>query len=637
MKKRFAVILLILIILSACQPAVETAVEEPMVEQATQPAVTPEIPVEILTPAYLNPDLPAAERAEDLLSRMSLAEKIGQMTLIEKGSITPNAVYEYFVGGVLSGGGGTPRENTPAGWAAMVDEYQAAALDTPLGIPIIYGVDAVHGHNNLKGAVIFPHNIGLGATRDADLVREIARVTALEMAATNIYWNYAPVLAVGQDIRWGRTYEVYSENTDLVTELSVAYLEGLQGTDLSDPLTALGTPKHYIGDGGTLWGSSLHPSWEIDQGDLQVDESTLREIHLPPYQAAVDAGALSIMASYSSWNGTKLHGDQYLLTDVLKHELGFDGFLVSDWQAINQIGPNFYESVVTAINAGIDMNMVPYNYKLFIDAMTMAVENGDIPEERVDDAVRRILTVKFAMGLFERPFSDPALYDLVGSDAHRALAREAVAKSAVLLVDDDDILPLSKDTPLIFLAGEGANDIGMQCGGWTISWQGAKGAITPGTTIKEALEAAFNGRLQYNRFGKYDNILDVNGDPAIADVGIVVIAENPYAEGEGDSDDLTLSQIEIDLIARVGERSERVVVLVMSGRPLVITEAVDLADAWVAIWLPGTEGDGVTDVIFGDMPFVGKTPFTWPASMDQLPLGSYSTEPLFPYGHGLEK
>jgi beta-glucosidase len=642
MKKSFALLVLILVVLSACQPAVETVVEAPpevetILEETPQDVEQVQPTVEILEPAYLNSDLPAEERAADLLSRMSLAEKIGQMTLIEKGSITPDAVYQYFIGGVLSGGGGTPRENTPEGWAEMVDAYQEAAMDTPLGIPIIYGVDAVHGHSNLKGAVIFPHNIGLGAARDPELVREIARVTALEMAATNIYWNYAPVLAVGQDIRWGRTYEVFSEDTDLVTALSVAYLEGLQGADLSDPLTALGTPKHYVGDGGTLWGTSLRPGWEIDQGDLQVDEATLRAIHLAPYAANIEAGALSIMASYSSWNGLKTHADQYLLTEVLKNELGFEGFVVSDWQAINQIGPNFYESVVTAINAGIDMNMVPYSYQLFIDTMTMAVEKGDIPQERVDDAVRRILTVKFQMGLFERPFSDPALLDLVGAQAHRDLAREAVAKSLVLLQDDDDILPLSVDTPLIFLAGEGADDIGLQCGGWTITWQGSKGAITPGTTLTEAFEAASTGTIQYNRFGRYENILDENGNPVIADVGIVVIGEDPYAEGEGDTDDLTLSQIELDLIARVKEQSERVVVLIMAGRPLVITEALDLADAWVAIWLPGTEGDGVADVIFGNAPFVGKTPFTWPASMDQLPLGSYTTQPLFPYGHGIEK
>ena len=642
MKKSFALLVLILILFSACQPAVETEVEAPpavetIVEEAPPELETQEPTEEILVPDYLNSDLSSEERAADLLSRMSLAEKIGQMTLIETGSITPDAVYEFFIGGVLSGGGGTPRENTPEGWAEMVDAYQEAALDTPLGIPIIYGVDAVHGHSNLRGAVIFPHNIGLGASRDVELVREIGRVTALEMAATNIYWNYAPVLAVGQDIRWGRTYEIYGEDTDLVSEMSVAFLQGMQGTDLSDPLTVLGTPKHFVGDGGTVWGSSPHPVWQIDQGDVQVDEATLREIHLAPYIANIEAGALSIMASYSSWNGLKTHADQYLLTEVLKNELGFEGFLVSDWGAVDQITRNYYDAVVTSINAGIDMNMVPYSYRMFIDTMTMAVENGDIPIERIDDAVRRILTVKFEMGLFERPFSDPDLLDLVGDQAHRELAREAVAKSLVLLQDDDDILPLSKDTPLIFLAGEGADDIGMQCGGWTITWQGSKGPITPGTTLKDAFESASNGRVQYNRFGRYENILDEDGNPAIADVGIVVIAENPYAEGEGDTDDLTLSQIELDLIARVGEQSERVVVLIMSGRPLVITEALDLADAWVAIWLPGTEGDGVADVIFGDQPFVGKTPVTWPASMDQLPLGSYTTQPLFPYGHGIEK
>ena len=638
MKKIFTFVVLLLLFLSACQPAAEV-IDIPDVTEivGTEEVVDPPEVDEVDELVYLNPELSSEARAEDLLARMSLAEKIGQMTLIEKGSITPDSVYQYFIGGVLSGGGGTPSENTPEGWVEMVDAYQEAALDTPLGIPIIYGVDAVHGHSNLRGAVIFPHNIGLGASRDPELVREIARVTALEMAATNIYWNYAPVLAVGQDIRWGRTYEIYSENTDLVTELSVAFLEGMQGTDLSDPLTVLGTPKHFVGDGGTAWGSSPQPNWEIDQGDLQVDEATLREIHLPPYEAAIEAGALSIMASYSSWNGLKTHADQYLLTEVLKNELGFEGFLVSDWGAVDQISPNYYESVVTSINAGIDMNMVPYSYTRFIDTMTLAVENGDIPLARIDDAVRRILTVKFEMGLFERPLSDPDLLDLVGDQAHRDLAREAVAKSLVLLQDNDEVLPLSKDTPLIFLAGEGANDIGMQCGGWTITWQGSRGPITPGTTLKEAFEAASNGTVQFNRFGRYENILDESGNPAIADVGIVVIGENPYAEGEGDTDDLTLSQVELDLIARVGEQSERVVVLIMAGRPLVITEALDLADAWVAIWLPGTEGDGVADVIFGDAPFVGKTPVTWPASMDQLPLGSYTTQPLFDYGHGIEK
>ncbi len=640
MKKILIPLILLITLLTACRPVntnVESVVDVPVDIPLDVPDETPVEVVDEIDLDYLNPELSPAERADILLAQMTLAEKIGQMTLIEKGSISSDSVYRFFIGGVLSGGGGTPTPNTTEAWAEMVDDYQEAALDTRLGIPVIYGVDAIHGHGNLRGAVIFPHNIGLGAARDPDLVYRIAQVTAKEMAATNIYWNYAPIAAVGQDIRWGRTYEVYSENTDLVTELSLAFLQGLQGESLLDQFSVLATPKHYVGDGGTVWGTSLHPYWQIDRGDLQVDEATLREVHLPPYQAAIEAGAQSIMVSFSSWNGTKMHAEKYLLTDVLKGELGFEGFLVSDWAGIDEIHPDYYTSVVTAINAGIDMNMVPYNYQRFITVMTQGVENGDIPQERIDDAVRRILTVKFMMGLFEGPFSDPALFDLVGRYEHRALAREAVAKTLVLLENEGQVLPLSKESGLIFLAGEGANDIGMQCGGWTIEWQGAKGSITPGTTLKEAFEEAFQGTVQYNRFGRYDNILDESGNPAVADVGIVVIAEDPYAEGEGDSNDLTLSEIELELIERVGERSEKVVVLIMSGRPLVITEALDMADAWVAIWLPGTEGQGVADVIFGDAPFVGKTPFTWPASMDQLPLGSYESEPLYPYGYGLEQ
>jgi beta-glucosidase len=619
--------ILFLFLLSACtSPAADIP-----------PATPTYAELESIDPPYLATDLPAAERAADLLARMTIEEKIGQMTLVEKGSITSDAVMQYFIGGVLSGGGGSPARNTPEEWAKMVDSFQEAALKTRLGIPVIYGVDAVHGHGNLKGAVVFPHNIGLGAAGDPYLVRRVAQATAVEMAATNIRWNYAPVVAVGQDIRWGRTYEVFSENTDLVTQLGAAYLEGLQGESLSDYFSVLATPKHFIGDGGTTWGSSTHPQWRIDQGDLQMDEAELRAIHLPPYQAAVEAGALSIMVSYSSWNGTKMHAHEHLLTEVLKNELGFEGFLVSDWEAIDQIDRDYYTSVVTAINAGIDMNMVPSNYQRFIDTMKLAVQKGDISEERIDDAVRRILTVKFSMGLFEQPFSDPDLFDLIGSQQHRSLAREAVARSMVLLKNEGDVLPIAKDTPLIFLAGEGADDIGIQSGGWTIQWQGAIGAITPGTTLKQALQATSAGRVQYNRFGKFDKILDENGQPAIADVGVVVISERPYAEGEGDSDNLALSVAEGELIARVSERSQKVVVIIFSGRPLIITDYLDQADAWVAAWLPGTEGQGIADVIFGDVPFTGKTPFTWPATMDQLPLGSSKDEPLFPFGFGIER
>jgi beta-glucosidase len=628
MIKHRHILLVLLFILSAC-----TSPAPPV--QA--PAVQAPSPAHSAVADYLNSELQPNERAALLLDLMTLEEKIGQMTLVEKNSISGQGVKDSYIGGVLSGGGGSPPQNTTEAWAEMVDGYQEAALKTRLGIPIIYGVDAVHGHGNLKGAVIFPHNIGLGASADPDLVRRIAQATAAEMAATNIRWNYAPVVAVGQDIRWGRTYEVFSENTQLVSELGTAYLEGLQGESLADYTSVLATPKHYIGDGGTVWGTSRMGNYQIDQGDMQIDEAALRSLYLPPYQAAVEAGALSIMVSFSSWNGTKMHAQRYLLTEVLKEELSFEGFLVSDWQAIDQIDRDYYKAVVASINAGIDMNMVPHDYQKFIKTLTSAVQKGDVSEERIDDAVRRILTVKFSMGLFEQPFSNPDLYDVVGSPTHRELAREAAAKTLVLLQNEGDLLPLSKDLPLIFLAGEGADDIGIQCGGWTIRWEGAAGNITPGTTLKNAIEETASGRIQYNRFGKYDQILDANGQPAIADVGIVVIHEKPYAEGLGDRADLTLLPDEVSLISRVGERSHKLVVIIISGRPLVLTGHLNLADAWVAAWLPGTEGQGVIDVVFGDVPFTGRTPFTWPRSMDQLPLGSGGGEPLFPFGFGIQR
>ncbi|NDJ79388.1 MAG: hypothetical protein GYB65_24320, partial [Chloroflexi bacterium] len=335
----------------------------------------PEVEADAL---YLDPTQPVDARVEDLLARMSLYEKIGQMTQVENGSIVPEDITNEAIGSILSGGGGAPDVNTPAAWAAMTDGYQQYALETRLGIPLIYGVDAVHGHNNVYGAVIFPHNIGLGATRNAELVEEICRITALEMVATGTHWNFAPVLAVLQDARWGRYYEGYGEDTDLVTELSVACVEGLQGDSLADPLTVLATPKHFVGDGGAVWGTGSG-DYDIDQGVTDVDEDTLRAIHLPPYQAAVDAGAQNVMISFSSWGGMKMHGQQYLITDVLKGEFGFEGFIISDWAGVDQIASDdYYLSVVTSINAGVDMVMVPYDYIRFIDTLALAVENGDV-------------------------------------------------------------------------------------------------------------------------------------------------------------------------------------------------------------------------------------------------------------------
>ncbi|MEZ4671032.1 MAG: glycoside hydrolase family 3 N-terminal domain-containing protein [Anaerolineae bacterium] len=588
---------------------------------------------------YKDPSLPVERRVDDLLGHMSIEEKIGQMTLVEKNSINPDDITTEYIGGLLSGGGGYPNQNTPEAWADMVNGFQQRALETPLAIPLIYGVDAIHGHNNLEGAVIFPHNIGLGATRNTELILQICDATASEMIATGIYWNYAPVVAVPQDIRWGRTYEGYSENTDVVSQMAVACIQGLQG----DSLRVLATPKHFVGDGGTAWGSSTTANYMIDQGVTEVDEATLRAVHLPPYKAAVDAGAMSIMVSFSSWGGMKMSAQKYLVTDFLKGELGFKGFVVSDWQAIDQISGDYYADVVTAINAGIDMNMVPYKYDAFIKTMHKAIGAGDIPMSRIDDAVRRILTVKFMLGLFEHPFSDPALLSEVGSDGHRALARQAVSESLVLLKNDNNALPMPRDVPTVFVGGAAADNIGLQSGGWTIEWQGKDGNITPGTTILDAIKATVSPDTQvnFNRFGKFDRIVDSAGSPLVSDIAIAVVGEKPYAEGRGDSSDLSLSDADRSLVDRMRASSRQLVVIIISGRPLILDESIlKAADAIVAAWLPGTEGQGVADNLFGDHPFTGKLPYTWPRSMDSLPFDFANLKPddatiLFPFGYGL--
>ena len=584
--------------------------------------------------------------------RMTLDEKIGQMTQVEKNSIKPGDITKYFIGSILSGGGGSPEENTPQGWYAMVEGFQNEALATRLQIPILYGVDAVHGHGNLLNATIFPHNIGLGAANNPELMEKLGRATAEEMLATGIPWNFAPVLAVVQDVRWGRTYEGYGEETALVTSLGTAYLKGLQTlTEQADPVPGqsifvLATPKHFIGDGATIWGSSRTDKYELDQGNMQVPEEMVRELYLPPYQSAVEAGALNVMASFSSWKGIKMHAQQYLLTGVLKDELGFEGFIVSDWQGMDQIYPDdYYASVVTSVNAGVDMNMVPYEYVKFIETMKQAVNNGDIPESRVDEAVRRILRVKFALGLFERPMPDTKYQSTVRSREHLELARQAVRESLVLLKNENNTLPLRKDTPVIFIAGAGGNDIGLQSGGWTLEWQGKPGDDNEGTTILSGIRAAAGSdtQVEFQREGDFSEFKDPEGNPLVADVGIVVLAEKPYAEGVGDKADISLTKEETDLIIRMGEQSNSVVVILISGRPRVITEQLPLADAWVAAWLPGTEGGGIADVLFGDFPFTGKLSYSWPRSNEQLPINiNNSAEktgcdaPLFPFGYGLE-
>jgi beta-glucosidase len=641
MKRTLSFILVISFLLSACG-------ENPATVNVTP---VPTAVVDLGLIIYTDPSQPVDARVDDLLKRMTLDEKIGQMTQVEKDSIKPGDITKYYIGSILSGGGGSPQNNTPQDWYAMVEAYQDEALSTRLGIPLIYGVDAVHGHGNLQNATIFPHNIGLGAGNNPELVEKIARATAEEMLATGIPWNFSPVIAVVQDVRWGRTYEGFSEDTGIVSSLGAAYIMGMQSLEDGDSVSAsqsiftLATPKHFIGDGATIWGSSLTGRYELDQGNMQVPEAVLREIYLPPYQSAVDAGALSVMASFSSWKGIKMHAQQELMTDVLKDELGFNGFIVSDWQAIDQIYPDdYYASVVTSINAGVDMNMVPYDYVQFIETMKQAVDYGDIPESRVDEAVRRILKVKFALGLFESPMPDTKYQATVRSRDHLELARQAVRESLVLLKNENNVLPLSKDTPVIFIAGEGANDIGLQSGGWTLEWQGQAGNANEGTTILSGIRSVLstNSRVEFNREGDFSEFKDSDGNQLIANVGIVVLSEDPYAEGVGDAEDISLTDDEIKLIQVTHEQSNSVVVILLSGRPRVITQGLPLADAWVAAWLPGTEGGGIADVLFGDYPFTGRTAFSWPRLLEQLPVNVNNSKdksgcgaPLFPFGYGL--
>jgi beta-glucosidase len=588
---------------------------------------------------FKNPKAKLEERVNDLLGRMTLDEKIGQMAQVEKGSLRLSQIPEDKIGSVLSGGGGNPSPNNPSAWADMTDAFQKEALKSRLGIPLVYGADAVHGHNNVIGTVIFPHNIGLGAAHDEDLVRRIGRATALEMCATGAFWNFAPVIAVVQDIRWGRTYEAYGENTDLVSRMGVAFLSGLQNTEnggFGSPGTVLATPKHYIGDGGTTWGTGQNSGggsqFRLDQGVMQFDEAFIRRVFLPPYAAAIKAGARSIMVSFSSWKNTKMHAQKYLLTEVLKGELGFSGFLISDWKAIDQLPGDYYSDIVTSINAGLDMIMIPYDSYSFCRALKQAVEAKDVPIERINDAVRRILLVKFELGLFEHPLADRTLLSRAGSPEHRALAREAVRKSLVLL-KNKAALPLSSILPLLLVAGEAADNLGYQCGGWTIEWQGGSGAITSGTTILAGIRKVVGGKtkIEYSVGG----VFQTAGKAAI---GIAVVGEKPYAEGVGDRDDLSLSADDKDLVRKMRQKCDKLVLVVVSGRPLIITESLSVCDAVVAAWLPGTEGDGVADVLFGAFPFQGKLSFSWPASMDQLPFSKTGGRNyLFPFGYGLTK
>jgi beta-glucosidase len=553
-------------------------------------------------------------QVKKLLAQMTLDEKIGQMTQPEQSALKdPADVEKYFVGSLLSGGSSDPKEgNSLEAWTNLYDRLQARTANTRLKIPLLYGIDAVHGHNNVIGAVIFPHNVGLGCTRNPTLVEKIARATAEEVRATGIQWAFAPCVTVPQDIRWGRTYEGFSEDPAVVEKLGAAAVRGLQGPDLANPVAVLACVKHYVGDGGTTFGTGQGKM--LDQGDTRLDEATLRRIHLPGYLSAIKAGTGTIMPSYSSWNGVKVSGSKRLLTEILKQELGFEGFLISDYNAIDQITRDYKEAIRISIDAGMDMAMVPERYREYVAALKSLVQEGKLPMSRIDDAVTRILRVKFAMGMMSSKYSlkaDRSLQKSFGSPEHRKLARQAVRESIVLLKNDRKTLPLSKKARIV-VAGKNADDIGNQSGGWTIDWQGKSGPITTGgTTILAALKAT-GAQVAFSKDGA-----GANGGA----IGIAVIGELPYAEMKGDRADLSLSPDDIATVANLKAAGIPVVTIVISGRPLLLDGVLDKSDAIVAAWLPGTEGAGVADVLFGDYKPTGKLAFKWP--------------PLFAFGHGL--
>ncbi|CAH1452246.1 unnamed protein product [Lactuca virosa] len=592
---------------------------------------------------YKDPKQPLNIRIKDLMKRMTLEEKIGQMTQIERSVASADVMQKYFIGSVLSGGGSVPaKEASPETWINMVNEFQKGSLATRLGIPMIYGIDAVHGNNNVYNATIFPHNVGLGVTRDPVLIKKIGVATALEVRATGINYAFAPCIAVCRDPRWGRCFESYSEDPAIVRQMT-ELIPGLQGDIPANDRKGVpfvggqknvaACAKHYVGDGGTTKG--------INENNTVINRHGLFSIHMPAYYDSVLKGVSTIMISYSSLNGVRMHGDHELVTNFLKNTVKFRGFVISDWQGIDRITDpphaNYTFSILKSVEAGLDMIMVPYNYTEFIDGLTYLVKNNFIPMTRIDDAVRRILRVKFVMGLFENPLADLAMAKYLGIQEHRDLAREAVRKSLVLLKNgksgDPPLLPLPKKSTKILVSGSHAANIGNQCGGWTIEWHGQSGNITIGTTILSAIKNTVDPQTEviYQENPTPEFIKSNNFSYAI-----VVTGEYPYSETVGDSLNLTVPEPGPTTITNVCGALKCVVVLI-SGRPVVIEPYVSTMDALVAAWLPGSEGQGVADVLFGDYGFTGKLARTWFKTVDQLPMnvGDPHYDPLYPFGYGL--
>jgi len=584
---------------------------------------------------------PAVEaKVSDIMSTMTLKQKIAQMIQPEIRNITVDDMRKYGFGSYLNGGGAFPNNNkhaTPEDWVALAEAlYQASIDDTLDGstIPTMWGTDAVHGHNNVIGATLFPHNIGLGAANNPEMMESIAHITAKEVMATGIDWVFAPTVAVVRDDRWGRTYESYSEDPAIVREYAASVVKGLQGAANKDFLSdqrVISTVKHFVGDGGTVGGD--------DQGDNIASEQELFDIHAQGYVGGLTAGAQSVMASFNSWHGEKLHGHKYLLTDVLKEQMGFDGFVVGDWNGHGQVAGCNNEDCAQAINAGLDIFMVPNDWKALFDNTLAQVENGTIPMARIDDAVRRILRVKVRAGLFEKPSpaNRPLSGDrtLIGKESHREVARQAVKESLVLLKNKGKTLPLDAKARIL-VAGDAADNIGKQSGGWSITWQGTNNTnddFPGGTSI-------FDGINEHVTEAGGKVVLSVDGEfQEKPDVAIVVFGEEPYAEGHGDRETLIYQQgnkRDLALLEKLKQKGIPVVSVFISGRPMWVNAELNASDAFVAAWLPGSEGAAVADVLFGKQDFKGKLPFSWPATPQQIVnIGDDDYAPLLPYGFGL--
>ena len=585
-------------------------------------------------------DSAVEKKVSDILSTMTLEQKIAQMIQPEIRNITVEDMRKYGFGSYLNGGGAFPNNDkhaTPEDWVGLAEKLYQASVDDSLdgsSIPTMWGTDAVHGHNNVIGATLFPHNIGLGAANNPDLVEKIAHITAKEVMATGIDWVFAPTVAVVRDDRWGRTYESYSEDPAIVREYAASVVKGLQGSADKDFLSdqrVISTVKHFVGDGGTVGGD--------DQGNNVASEQDLFDIHAQGYVGGLTAGAQSVMASFNSWNGDKLHGHKYLLTDVLKDQMGFDGFVVGDWNGHGQVKGCNNEDCAQAINAGLDIFMVPNDWKVLYDNTLAQVKDGTIAMSRIDDAVRRILRVKVRAGLFDKPSpaNRPLSGDrsLIGKAEHREIAAQAVRESLVLLKNKNKTLPLSAGKRIL-VAGDGADNIGKQSGGWSITWQGTNNTnddFPGGTSI-------YDGIKQHAESAGGDAILSVDGSfEEKPDVAIVVFGEEPYAEGHGDRETLIYqhgSKKDLALLEKLKSQGIPIVSVFISGRPMWVNAELNASDAFVAAWLPGSEGAAVADVLFGKQDFKGKLSFSWPSEPQQIVnKGDETYEPLLPYGFGL--